>query len=149
MYCDLTLDQSHNNLCGRNVWSKAPLVDAVAGLNSRGPAERGFTNWLEGFPDSSILRLRAINTSTSSSRHIILALAYGLTDLRIAKLNGLITGLMLGRLQAERRADTQRIERIEKVLHALHKAIDQVTGFEASEIYGDGQICRARTGKNV
>jgi|GEM_PF-3419112 len=107
--------------------------------------EVGFTTWLEGFPDSSILRLKAINTSTSSSRHIILALAYGLTDFRIAKLNGLITGLMLRRMQAERRGDSKRIERIEKVLHSLHLAIDKVTGFPASKIHGDGQICRART----
>lgn len=108
-------------------------------------AENGFTSWLAGFPKPSILRLRAINTSTSSSRHIILALAYGLTDLRIAKLNGLITGLMLRRMQAERRGDKKRIERIEKVLHSLHMAIDTVTGFEASKIHGEGQICRART----
>ncbi len=53
-------------------------------------AKHGFTAWLEDFPRASILRLRAINSSTSSSRHIILALAYGLYDLRIAKLNGLI-----------------------------------------------------------
>ncbi len=116
----------------------------VGSVDSR-TAELGFTNWLEGFPGSSILRLRAINMSTSSSRHIILALAYGLTDLRIAKLNGLITGLLLRKMQAERRADTKRIERIEKVLYSLHKAIDKVTGFEASKIHGDGQICRART----
>lgn len=108
-------------------------------------AENGFTSWLAGFPKPSILRLRAINTSTSSSRHIILALAYGLTDLRIAKLNGLITSLMLRRMQAERRGDNKRIERIEKVLHSLHIAIDTVTGFEASKIHGDGQVCRART----
>jgi hypothetical protein len=50
---------------------------------------------------------------------------------------------------AERRGDARRIERIEMVLHSLHLAINEVTGFEASEIYGDGQICRARTGKNV
>ncbi|MBX9951042.1 MAG: hypothetical protein K2Y39_17865 [Candidatus Obscuribacterales bacterium] len=115
-------------------------MHALAGAGS---AEIGFTTWLSGFPASSILRLRAINTSTSSSRHIILALAYGLTDFRIAKLNGLITGLMLRRMQAERRGDARRIARIEKVLHALHVAIDEVTGFPASTIHGDGQICRA------
>lgn len=112
-------------------------------------AEHGFTSWLAEFPKPSILRLRAINTSTSSSRHIILALAYGLTDFRIAKLNALITGLMLRRMQAKRRSDTKRIERIEKVLHALHLAIDKVTGFEASKVHGDGQICRARTSKSA
>ncbi len=117
-------------------------MHAIAGAKS---AEHGFASWLGAFPKPSILRLRAINTSTSSSRHIILALAYGLTDLRIAKLNGLITGLMLRRMQAERRGDSNRIERIEKVLHALHQAIDTVTGFEASKVHGDGQICRART----
>lgn len=117
-------------------------MHAITGARS---AERGFTDWLAEFPSQSILRLKAINTSTSSSRHIILALAYGLTDLRIAKLNGLITGLMLRRMQAQRRADTRRVERIEKVLHALHKAIDKVTGFEASTIHGDGQVCQSRT----
>lgn len=117
-------------------------MHALASVSS---AEAGFTAWLEGFPNSSILRLKAINTSTSSSRHIILALAYGLTDLRIAKLNGLITGLMLRRMQAERRGDSVRIERIEKVLHSLHLAIDKVTGFEASKVHGDGQVCRAVT----
>jgi hypothetical protein len=117
-------------------------MHALASVSS---AEAGFTAWLEGFPNSSILRLKAINTSTSSSRHIILALAYGLTDLRIAKLNGLITGLMLRRMQAERRGDSVRIERIEKVLHSLHLAIDKVTGFEASRVHGDGQVCRAVT----
>lgn len=117
-------------------------MHALASVRS---AEAGFTAWLEGFPNSSILRLKAINTSTSSSRHIILALAYGLTDFRIAKLNGLITGLMLRRMQAERRGDKTRIERIEKVLHSLHLAIDKVTGFEASKVHGDGQVCRAVT----
>lgn len=117
-------------------------MHALASVSS---AEAGFTAWLEGFPHSSILRLKAINTSTSSSRHIILALAYGLTDLRIAKLNGLITGLMLRRMQAERRGDSVRIERIEKVLQSLHLAIDKVTGFEASKVHGDGQVCRAVT----
>lgn len=116
-------------------------MQALAGARS---AEIGFTSWLNGFPPSSILRLRAINTSTSSSRHIILALAYGLTDFRIAKLNGLITGLMLRRLQAERHGDGKRVERIEKVLQSLHVAVDSVTGFPASEIHADGQICRAR-----
>ena len=120
-------------------------MHAIAGLNSRNSPEHGFTAWLEGFPNHSILRLKAINTSTSSSRHIILALAYGLTDFRIGKLNGLITGLMLRRMQAERRGDRKRIERIEKVLHALHISIDKVTGFPASTVHGDGQICRART----
>lgn len=110
-------------------------------------AEIGFLTWLEDFPPHSIQRLHAINTSTSSSRHIILALAYGLTDLRIARLNGLITGLMLRRMQAQRRGDSKRIERIEKVLHSLHTAIDKVTGYEASKIHGDGKICRARTKK--
>lgn len=117
-------------------------MHAITGARS---AERGFTNWLEAFPPQSILRLKAINASTSSSRHIILALAYGLTDLRIAKLNGLITGLLLRRMQAQRQGDTRRVERIEKVLHALHKAIDKVTGFEASTMHGDGQICKSRT----
>lgn len=117
-------------------------MHAIAAARS---AETGFTTWLNGFPPSSILRLRAINTSTSSSRHIILALAYGLTDFRIAKLNGLITGLMLRRMQAQRRGDGKRIERIEKVLQSLHVAIDRVTEFPASEIHGDGQICRARS----
>ncbi|HNB21168.1 MAG TPA: hypothetical protein PKZ32_02040 [Candidatus Melainabacteria bacterium] len=106
--------------------------------------EAGFIAWLEAFPESSIARLRAINRSTSSSRHIILALAYGLTDLRIAKLNGLITGLMLRRMQAERKGDCRRTERIENVLHSLHLAIDKVTGFPGSKINGDEQICRAR-----
>lgn len=108
-------------------------------------AEVGFTKWLEAFPPVSRGRLHAINTSTSSSRHIILALAYGLTDFHIARLNGLITGLMLRRMQAERRGDERRIVRIEKVLHSLHKAIDRVTGYEASTIHNDGQVCRART----
>lgn len=114
-------------------------------LASSRTAEVGFAVWLEAFPPASKTRLRAINTSTSSSRHIILALAYGLTDFRIAKLNGLITRLMVRRMQAERRGEKLIIERIEKVLHSLHEAIDKVTGFEASKIYGDGQVCRART----
>jgi hypothetical protein len=117
---------------------------AIASTRS---AEHGFLSWLEEFPPPSKQRLHAINASTSSSRHIILALAYGLTDFHIARLNGLITGLMLRRMQAERRGDNNRIAKIEKVLHALHVAIDKVTGYEASKIHGDGQICRARTKK--
>ena len=117
-------------------------MHAIAGTRS---AEHGFLTWLEAFPAPSKQRLHAINTSTSSSRHIILALAYGLTDFRIARLNGLITGLMLRRMQAERRGESNRIAKIENVLHALHVAIDKVTGYEAYKIHGDGQICRART----
>ncbi len=56
---------------------------------------------------------------------------------------------MLRRMQAQKRGDEKRIERIEKVLQSLHHAIDKVTGFAASPINGDGQICRARVGKSA
>lgn len=83
--------------------------------------------WLKNLPPDSIARLRQINLSASSSRHIILTLAYGVYDRHIRKLNGIITGLLLARLKAERSGRDATISRINKVMEDIHLAIDQVT----------------------
>lgn len=112
-------------------------------------AEWGFTSWIQRFPASTIKRLQAIQNSTTSSRHIILTLAYGLTDFNIAKLNALITRLMVRRMQAERVGDSAKIEQIEQVLTSLHKAIDQVTGIPASKRHAGTDVCRTRTNRGA
>lgn len=84
-------------------------------------------SWLIGLPADSIVRLRQINQSASSSKHIILTLAYGLYDANIRKLNRMITGLLIARLKAERAGKEQTIERINQYMEGIHEAIDFAT----------------------
>lgn len=84
--------------------------------------------FIVNLPPESIDRLRTINTSTGSSKHIIVALAFGLYDGNIRKLNQMITGLLLSRMKAEKAGKFRLVNRINIFLETMHEAIDLATG---------------------
>lgn len=90
----------------------------------------GLYAWLRAMPFESLHRLRVINSNTASSRHIIQALAFGLIDSNIRRLNRMITHLLLTRMRAERDGKTQTITRINELMEDMHAVIDRVTGIE-------------------
>lgn len=102
----------------------------------------GFYRWLCGFPVESKNRLKKINSSATSSRHIILTLSFGLIDPNIRALNRMITHFMLLRMKCEKRGDCARVQRMESKLEELHLAIDTITG-----VYHDkkksGELCKS------
>ncbi len=85
-------------------------------------------NWLLSMPEESISRLKNINESTGSAHHVILTLTYGFYDPCIAKLNRMITALLLRRMRAERQGKLFLVERINTFMNEMHKCIDRVTG---------------------
>ncbi len=84
-------------------------------------------SFIASLPKDSIERLRHINLSTGSPRHIILTLAYGIYDRHIGRLNKMITGLLISRLKAERAGKIRLVNRINDFLENMHEAIDLVT----------------------
>lgn len=92
-------------------------------------------DWMRRFPAATVDRLRNVNSSTGSAKHVVLALSYGLYDKNIAAINRTIVRLLLNRMFAERSGDELKIKRIQSVLAGLHLAIDWVTG--AAEPYSD------------
>lgn len=89
--------------------------------------QAAFHQWLLAIPQDSLARLRVINTSTSSSRHVILSLTFALYDTHIRRLNRIITALLIARLKAERAGKTRLVARINNVMNDMHGAIDQAT----------------------
>jgi hypothetical protein len=87
-----------------------------------------FQNWLLDLPEESRNRLRAINMSAGSAEHIILALAFGIYDRHIRKVNQMITSLLVARLRAERAGKVLMVNRINSFMEEMHAAIDQTTG---------------------
>lgn len=87
--------------------------------------------WLMSIPQDSLDRLRVINSSTGSSRHIILSLTFGLYDAHIRKLNRMITSLLIARLKAERAGKLRLVARINNFMEEIHTAVDQATGTSA------------------
>jgi hypothetical protein len=96
--------------------------------------------WLMDLPADSLKRLKAINASTGSSRHIILSLTYGIYDSHIRKLNGMITGLLIARLRAERAGNSNLVHRINRFMHNVHEAVDLATGVNSKSI-DNGNVC--------
>lgn len=118
--------------------SEMPSVQAGLRSNYRLDA------WLATVPAESVVRLKAINASTDSARHIILSLAYGLTDAHIGKLNRIITALLISRLKAERAGKVHTVERINDFMDEMHQAIDAVCGMSGQR-KGNAHVCgRAR-----
>ncbi len=108
--------------------------------------EASLFSWLSAFPGASIEKLRRINQASTSSRHIILAITYGLTDRHLASVNKLIIGLMVARHKAGRMHD-QRLEgRIEVNLKALHRAINALVGPPPHG--ADEAACRSVAGRS-
>lgn len=85
-------------------------------------------DWIQQFPDESIEKLRHINTSATSSKHVLLALAYGFCDVHIRRVNRVIISLMLRRMQAQRVGDSEIVQQLQSRLTDLHVAIDRATG---------------------
>lgn len=92
-----------------------------------------FQDWLNDLPDDSIRRLRAINMSTNSSKHVILALTYGIFDLNIRRINRMITYMLVARMKAERANKTIFVQRINQFMEYMHESIDAVTGFSRAD----------------
>ncbi len=88
----------------------------------------GLSDWMQGFTPLAVERLRRINQASSTSRHIILALTYGIADKEIRQVNRMIIGLMLSRHKAVRRGDTDMEAAIEIRLKALHRAVNGLVG---------------------
>jgi hypothetical protein len=105
--------------------------------------------WLYSFPPESIQRLAAVNNAAGSAKHVLLALAFGMYDQHVRKLNGVIIGLQVRRLRAERTHDAQVIESIQQKLGDLHHAIDWITGTTPlfSEREGEIAACNRLKGE--
>lgn len=116
----------------------AALSDAPSNLISinNKASHAAFHQWLLGMPQESIERLRAINLSTGSSRHVILALTYGIYDVHIRKINRMITSLLIARLKAERAGKCRLIARINDFMENMHSAIDFATGTSHEKLAG-------------
>jgi hypothetical protein len=104
-----------------------------SGLSGEGIIRQsGLHGWLAGLPADSIDRLRSINLSTGSAKHVILALTFGLYDRNICRLNKMITGMLIARLRAERAGKVKLVARINCFMEEMHESIDRATGVGAS-----------------
>ncbi|MBX9722400.1 MAG: hypothetical protein K2X81_13455 [Candidatus Obscuribacterales bacterium] len=92
-------------------------------------------------PEESIKRLRAINKSTSSARHVILTLTYGLYDPNIGQLNRMIVALLLRRMKAERAGESALVARINDFMKLMHEAIDNVTNVVREHPDSSAEVC--------
>lgn len=105
-------------------------------------------DWLNTLPDDSLRRLKTINSSAGSSTHVVLAIAFGLYDKNIRKINRMITTLLLARMKAQRNGNTQLLLRINAFMEQMHLAIDQATGIKAS-LNTDGPPCNRPQAKQA
>lgn len=85
-------------------------------------------SWLQSMPSESLNKLRMINESTGSARHVILTLAFAICDSNIRSLSRMITGLLVKRMQAERAGSMLQVEKIDQYMRHMHESIDFVTG---------------------
>ncbi len=93
-------------------------------LNTRS----SLTEWLEKMPVESLERLRRINESTGSAKHVVLTIAFSLYDSNIRSIGRMITGLLIKRMQAEQVGSAIQVERINEYMLQMHESIDEVTG---------------------
>jgi hypothetical protein len=103
---------------------------------------KGFRSWLFALPEDSIRRLAVVNRSTTSSHHVLLAIAYGFYDRNIFKLNRTITTMLVSRMKAQRAGKTRLVERINCFLEEIHVAVDLVTGVDRSGVKNPDEACR-------
>ncbi|HEY9716456.1 MAG TPA: hypothetical protein V6C69_03225 [Trichormus sp.] len=103
-----------------------------------------FHKWLIELPEESLHRLRLINMSTRSSRHVILSLTFGIYDCHIRKVNRMITHLLIARLKAERAGRLRLVARINQFMQTVHEAIDLATGVAAVEVARGSPCNRVR-----
>lgn len=91
--------------------------------------QKALYQWVAAFPAESIERLRTINAAATSAKHVLLALAFGICDSNIRRINRLIIQLLLTRMRAERAGDTHKLDAVNAKLSDIHLAIDWATGF--------------------
>lgn len=127
-----------NEMRERDFGTKVSLADQM-------PAG-GLYAWLLSMSGESLGRLKVINANTSSSKHVILALAFGLYDGNIRRLNRMITQLLLARMRAERHGDACKIARINELMEEMHVAIDKVTGVDGRGMRQDQDVCNRPRG---
>lgn len=110
----------------------------------------GLYAWLAAMGPESTERLRIINANSNSSKHVIIALTFGLYDANIRRLNRIITHLLVARLKAERRGDAKHVARINELMEEMHVAIDRVTGVDRAKNQ-EGGVCNRprRSGRPV
>lgn len=102
------------------------------------------TEWLEKMPIESLERLRRINESTGSAKHVVLTIAFSIYDSNIRSIGRMITGLLIKRMQAERIGASIQVERINDYMLQMHESIDDVTGVRRA-LNGPRHACnRAR-----
>lgn len=106
--------------------------------------EHKLFKWLSGFPAQSLDRLKQINLSTNSSKHIILTVSYGLIDPNIRAVNKMIVNLLLLRMKFEKKGDCKRIEKVEKKMQELHVVVDELTGV-TREAKNSHELCKSST----
>lgn len=111
--------------------------------------QAAFYQWLLAIPQDSLARLRVINSSTSSSRHVILSLTFALYDAHIRRLNRTITALLIARLKAERTGKTRLVARINNVMNDMHAAIDEATAIDRAATRTRGSPCNRSTQRNL
>jgi hypothetical protein len=66
-----------------NKFSFAVVAGTAHGADYSAASSSQLHSWLMTLPTESLVRLRNINMSTVSSKHVILSLAYGLYDRHI------------------------------------------------------------------
>lgn len=104
--------------------------------------------WLDAMPPESLDRLRTINAHSATSSHIIIALAFGIYDSHIRRLNRMITHLLLSRMKAERQGNEQVVARINGLMEQMHLIVDRVTGIQRPPSE-NGQVCNRPGRKNT
>ncbi len=100
----------------------------TSGVEVENTSKDALQQWLMRWPEDSLKRLKDINTSTDSSRHVILSLTYGLYDPQIRKLNRVITSLLVARLKSQRAGNAGLVAQINNLMENMHLAVDLATG---------------------
>lgn len=96
-------------------------------------------SWILSWPSESISRLKTINESTGSAKHVVLTVAYSVYDRKICQIGQMITSLLLARMRAERSGQEQQVARINKFMLSVHESIDKATG--VSRTYESETAC--------
>lgn len=97
--------------------------------------------WISQWPPESKDRLRKINESTGSARHVVLTVAYSVYDRNIGRVAQMITSLLLSRMKAERNGKTELVEKINQFMICVHEAIDSATGIRHRQHAATSSVC--------
>ena len=137
-------DLVSSSLGGYPVPSEQSSSATLSGVKMENASRAALQQWLMRWPEDSLQRLKHINTSANSSRHIILSLSYGLYDPHIRKLNRVITSLLVARLKAQRVGKVALVSQINKVMENMHVAVDLATGTTSRKVSQSSPCNRPR-----